>query len=209
MSVRAEGLREAKKRRTRQMISDVATRLFKERGFDKVTIADIASAAGVAKMTVTNYFPLKEDLVLDMGEEHVTTLTRAVGQREPGESALAALRRDYLERVRRHDPLIPDDDIAWQRLVRDTPALRARLRQIHEQAEHALAAVLGDETGDAGITTKLAAAQLAAVDRLLFFEGQRLVLEGRTSDEIFAILADTADRAFGLLEPALGGYARR
>ncbi|MGW6499526.1 TetR/AcrR family transcriptional regulator [Nonomuraea angiospora] len=209
MSVRAEGLREVKKRRTRQMISDAATQLFKERGFDKVTIAEVASAAGVAKMTVTNHFPLKEDLVLDMHEEHVSTLARAVGQREPGESALAALRRDYLERVRRRDPLIPDDDIAWQRLVRDTPALRARLRQIHEQAEHALAAVLADETGDAGITSKLAAAQLAAVDRLLFFEGQRLVLDGMSSEEIYTLLAETADHAFGLLEPALGGYARR
>ncbi|MGW0201558.1 hypothetical protein [Nonomuraea sp. NPDC003201] len=80
---------------------------------------------------------------------------------------------------------------------------------VERGAEQALWAVLAEETGDAGITTKLAAAQLAAVDRLLFFEGQRLVLEGRTSGEIFAILADTADRAFGLLEPALGGYARR
>lgn len=207
--MRAEGLREVKKRRTRQLISDVATQLFKERGFDKVTIAEIASAAGVAKMTVTNHFPLKEDLVLDMHEEHVNALARAVGRREPGESVLAAMRRDYLERVRRRDPLIPDDDTAWQRLVRDTPALRARLRQIHEQAEHALATVLAGETGDAGITPKLAAAQLAAVDRLLFFEGQRLVLDGRSPDEIYTILAETAERAFDLLEPALGDYARR
>lgn len=59
------GLRESKKRETRQLISDHATRLFIEQGFERTTIAEIAAAARVAKKTVTNYFPRKEDLALD------------------------------------------------------------------------------------------------------------------------------------------------
>ena len=62
------GLRELKKQQTRQVISDTATRLFMEHGFESVTIAQIATAAQVAKMTVTNYFPRKEDLALDYHE---------------------------------------------------------------------------------------------------------------------------------------------
>ncbi len=61
----AEGLRERKKRQTRQHISDVATGLFLERGFDAVTIAEVAEAADVSVNTVYNYFPAKEDLFLD------------------------------------------------------------------------------------------------------------------------------------------------
>ena len=63
------GLRERKKRQTRQEISDIATALFARHGFDAVTISQVAEAAGVAKMTVTNYFPRKEDL--EIGRAHV------------------------------------------------------------------------------------------------------------------------------------------
>ena len=89
------GLRERKKRETRQAISDIATALFVEHGFDAVTIAQVAQAAGVAKMTVTNYFPRKEDLVFDRAEGIVSSLADAVAGRVPGESLLAAIRRQY------------------------------------------------------------------------------------------------------------------
>lgn len=64
------GLRERKKWETRRRISDVATGLFFARGFDNVTIAEVAEAAGVSRMTVFNYFPRKEDLFLDRGRRH-------------------------------------------------------------------------------------------------------------------------------------------
>jgi AcrR family transcriptional regulator len=206
---RPEGLRERQKRQTRQMISDVATRLFLERGYDNVTIAEVAGAAGVAKMTVTNHFPLKEDLVLDRHDDLVNGLARAVSRRAPGESALDAVRHDYAERLRRRAPAIPDEDADWQRMVLSTPVLRARLHQLYEQAESELAAVLVEETGDTGIVPRLVAAALADVERLLFHEAQRRVMDGEEPDQIFAALAGTAREAFDLLEPALGGYARR
>ena len=71
------GLRERRKQETRQAISDIATRLFVAHGFDEVTISQVADAAGVAKMTVTNYFPRKEDLVFDRARD---------GHRAPGRS---------------------------------------------------------------------------------------------------------------------------
>lgn len=209
MTERPGSLRERQKRQTRQMISDVATRLFLERGYDNVTIADVAAAAGVAKMTVTNHFPLKEDLVLDLHEGLVNGLAAAVSRRAPGESALDAVRHDYAERLRRRAPAIPDEGVDWQRMVLSTPVLRARLRQLFDQAETALATVLTEETGDTGIAPRLVAAALADVDRLLFDDAQRRVLDGETPDQIFAALARTARQAFDLLEPALGDYARR
>ncbi|MFI6600919.1 TetR/AcrR family transcriptional regulator [Nonomuraea sp. NPDC050536] len=136
------GLREQKKRETRQAISDHATQLFLQRGFDKTTIADIANAARVAKMTVTNYFPRKEDLALDHHEAFVASLADAVSDRAPGESALAAVRRAFMEALDRRDPVIGFTGREFARMIADSPTLVARLRDLHEQREAALAAVL-------------------------------------------------------------------
>src|SRR3954447_804964 len=71
-----ESLRERKKRETRQHISDVATGLFLEHGFDEVRVADVARAAGVSEKTVYNYFETKEALLLHR-EQHMEELIRA------------------------------------------------------------------------------------------------------------------------------------
>ena len=73
--------------------------MFAARGFDEVTISQVADAAGVSKMTVTNYFPRKEDLVFDRAEVIIRSLADAAAARAPGESLLAAIRRDYAERI--------------------------------------------------------------------------------------------------------------
>ena len=95
----AEGLRERKKRQTRQHISDMATGLFLERGFDAVTIAEIADAADVSVNTVYNYFPAKEDLFLDRSKGIVERLSRFVRGRDIGESAADAVLRELREQV--------------------------------------------------------------------------------------------------------------
>ncbi|GAB3209187.1 TetR/AcrR family transcriptional regulator [Marinactinospora thermotolerans] len=202
------GLREQKKRQTRQAISDTATRMFVERGFENVTIAEIAAAAQVAKMTVTNYFPRKEDLALDLGEQFTSGLARAVAERAPGESALDALHRSFLAAVARRDPVIGFAGPEFTRMVVDSPTLMARLRDFHDIRENALAEALAATTGTAGdVTPRAAAALLAAAHRVLFEETVRLTLQGRGADRIAAELTNAAERIFGLLRPALGDYA--
>ncbi|WP_431043111.1 TetR/AcrR family transcriptional regulator [Streptomyces sp. P1-3] len=208
---KAPGLREQKKRETRQAISDHATRLFLKRGFDATTIADIAAASRVAKMTVTNYFPRKEDLALDRSDEFVAGPAATVGERAPGESALAALRRAFLAAVERRDPVIGFSGPVFASMVAESPTLTARLRDLHEQRERALAEVLAAETG-AGpddIVPRVAAAQFGGVHRLLFAELQRRTLAGQSDDAIAAAVAEQGRAAFDLLEPSLGDYAVR
>ena len=77
-------LRERKKRETRQRISNVATGLFMLRGFDNVTVAEVAEAANVSKMTVFNYFPRKEELFFDRGAEAIELTEAAIRDRAPG-----------------------------------------------------------------------------------------------------------------------------
>src|SRR5256885_15616544 len=77
----AEGLRERKKRMMRQQLSDAATRMFLERGFDAVRVAEIAQACGVSEKTVFNYFPVKEALIMDRLE--VTLAALRAGLADP------------------------------------------------------------------------------------------------------------------------------
>lgn len=204
-------LRELNKRRTREAISNAATRLFIERGFDRTTIAEVAAAAGVAKMTVTNHFPRKEDLVLDLHEEIVTGQARTVAARAPGESALAALRRGCLAAIDHHDPVLGFSDPAFARTVTASPALLARLRELHEQSEDALAAVLAEATDSSpgDLTARLAAGLLGAVRRALFAEVFRRVQAGEEHESISAAIRPSAVRAFDQLRGALDGYAVR
>lgn len=234
MSIDTLGLREQKKRETRQAISDHATQLFLQRGFDRTTIADIAAAARVAKMTVTNYFPRKEDLALDHHAEFVAGLARTVAHRQAGESALGAVRRAYLAALERRDPVIGFTGRDFARMVADSPTLVARLRDLHDQREEALARQLAAEVPGDPVMARAVAAQLAAADRLLFRDLQARMMapedtgdtadatgehergaagdHGRgtadgTADDLAAAQADLARRVFGLLEPAIGGYA--
>src|SRR5688572_13762833 len=93
---RPPGLRERKKERTRALIAETARRLFAERGFDAVTVSEIAGAAEVAEKTVFNYFPTKEDLVFWRLEAFEAELLGAIRERERGESVLSAFGRFVL-----------------------------------------------------------------------------------------------------------------
>ncbi|GAA4205532.1 TetR/AcrR family transcriptional regulator [Actinocatenispora rupis] len=203
------GLRETKKAQTRQAISDTATRLFLDRGFEPVTIAEIAAAAQVAKMTVTNYFPRKEDLALDHHEVFAASLARTVRDRRRGDSALAALRREHLAAVGRRDAVAGFSGPEFAELIAGSPTLGARLRELHEQREAALAEVLAAETGARDDTPVVVAAVLGAVHRTLFHQVLDLTRAGTGADETAAVVARSARRAFALLKPSLGEYAVR
>src|SRR5262249_30834964 len=127
------GLRERKKQQTRQHIAENARRLFAERGFDRVTIVEIARAADVSEQTVFNYFPRKEDLVFwRLGDFEERPLA-AVREREPGTSALAAFRRFLLAQrglLGKTDPDAGAELAAITRTIVESPALLAREQQI-------------------------------------------------------------------------------
>src|SRR6266566_7607699 len=91
------GLRERKKEQTRQLIAETAWRLFADRGFEQVTVAEVARQAQVAVATVFNYFPTKEDLFYFRLEAFGARLVEAIGRRPPGEPVLVAFRRLLLE----------------------------------------------------------------------------------------------------------------
>src|SRR5437764_327094 len=90
------GLRELKKEQTRRLIAETAWRLFADRGFDRVSVAEIAREAQVAEATVFNYFPSKEDLFYGRMEEFGARLIAEVRARPVGEPALAAFGRALL-----------------------------------------------------------------------------------------------------------------
>ncbi|MFC7217379.1 TetR/AcrR family transcriptional regulator [Streptomyces polyrhachis] len=203
------GLRETKKQETRQLISDHATRLFIAQGFERTTIAEIAHAARVAKKTVTNYFPRKEDLALDRQGAFTASLAAAVRDRAAGESALAALRRAFAEAATAAEPVAGFSPPAFSRMVAGSPTLSSRVRDLHDLREAALAQELARATGadEGDLAPRTAAALLGAVHRVLFQYVQQLTLAGRGRAEITAAALAEADAAFTMLEPSLGGYA--
>lgn len=205
----ATGLRERRKQEARRAISGIAMDLFAARGFDEVTIAQVAEAAGVSKMTVTNYFPRKEDLVFDRAEVIVRSLADAAAARAPGESLLTAIRRDYAERIAAGDVTLGLPTPAFAGIVRSSHVLTGRSREIADLAEQALGAAIVAETGTDDPQQRIVAAQLASVHRVLFAEGADRVLAGQSRDEIRQVLAAAASQAFDLLEPSLGGYCVR
>jgi AcrR family transcriptional regulator len=141
------GLRERKKSETRQLLAEVAMRLFAEQGFDEVKVADIAAAANVSEKTVFNYFPTKEDLVLEGRAKLDAELVRAVAERAPGEAVLSAVRRHTLAVAERMNATPPERRAAFRAIVQNSPAVYARLRQMSADYERQLEEMLAQETG--------------------------------------------------------------
>ncbi|MFE9498853.1 TetR/AcrR family transcriptional regulator [Streptomyces collinus] len=206
-----EGRRGRKKRETRERLAHVATLMFIERGFENVTIAEIAEAADVSKMTVSNYFPLKEDLVFDAHEGVVDSLARVVRERAVGESALHALHRAFVSSLDRPHVVNGRCTPGFAHLVHDSPRLRAREREMDEQREAALAAALADaaRTGPEDPVPHVSAAQLAGVHRVLWRRVRALCRAATPEARLRAEITELAGTAFGLLEPILGDYCLR
>ncbi|KAB8189729.1 TetR family transcriptional regulator [Nonomuraea phyllanthi] len=204
-----EGLRERKKRQTRQRIADIAMGLFMARGFDNVTVAEVARAADVSVNTVFNYFTTKEDLFADRQDVAVDLAPRVLRERRPGESVVRAFRRDFLDALDTRDwryGLNAGADV-FARIVEDAPSLVAKLRELHERREEALAQALADELGaDADdLTPRLVATHILSTTRILTRSSVRRLLAGEDWESIEPGLRAQAEQAFRLLESGLGG----
>ena len=211
------GLRERKKAQTRQLIADTAWRLFADRGFEGVTVAEVARAAQVAVATVFNYFPTKEDLFFFRLEAFGADLVEAVAGRAAGEPALAAFRRQLLGAGGLLAQVEAGDDHALERLrtvnrvIADSPALQAREQQAFAHTAAALADRLAADTGAApgDLDAQVAANALVGVQRALVDYTRRRVLADKRPAGLAADVRTLAERAFSLLEDGLAGYAAR
>jgi AcrR family transcriptional regulator len=204
----AEGLRARKKRQTRAAIAAAAMDLFQSRGFDAVTIADIAAAADVSRKTVFNYFPAKEDLVFVAGHERRAALVSAIRERPPGTSLVAPFRAatlDYLDGVA-HEPI--DTTLAIPRLVAGSTALRNRLFLGWEEEAAVLGPVLAQEAGEPpdSVVPTVVARTLAWTHRTVFRAAFTRLLAGEDRAAVAADLRAQAARAYDLLEDGLAGY---
>ncbi|GAB3803026.1 TetR/AcrR family transcriptional regulator [Humibacter antri] len=144
------GLRETKKAQTRLHIARTALGLFLERGFERVSIAEIAQAAGVAKMTVFNYFPTKEDLYFEFTQgKNLPELGDAVRSRPEGATPLDAIHTLVRTDLERHAEWtgLHDGVARFSRIVFESPTLLAGYERLFQQVEAALTAALAEERG--------------------------------------------------------------
>jgi AcrR family transcriptional regulator len=204
------GLRERKKQQTRQAIAEAARRLFAERGFDAVTVAEVAREADVSEGTVFNYFPTKEDLFYGPMEVFEEGVIEAVRERPAGDSVLAAFRRAVLGGANRLATEETAEVIATAaRIVTASGALQARERDILAHYTDELARLIADETGAGAddVVPRAVANALMGLQRELRAYVWASVLAGRLGPELVAGLRRQGKRAFDRLEHGLGDYA--
>jgi AcrR family transcriptional regulator len=211
------GLRERKKEQTRQLIAETAWRLFADRGFDRVTVAEVAREAEVAVATVFNYFPTKEDLFFFRLEAFGAQLVDAVAARPAGEPVLAAVRRHLLDtggllaQVEAGDPQALARLRTVNRVIAASPALQAREQQALARTADTLAALLAAETNASGddLGPQIAANAVIGVQRALVDYTRRRVLADQDPARLAADVRRLGRRAFALLEQGLGDYAAK
>jgi AcrR family transcriptional regulator len=206
-----EGLRERKKRATREAIAAAARRLFAERGFDAVTVAEVARAADVAEKTVFNHFPTKEDLVFPDGAERQAALMDAIRGRPPGASVVEPFRRwtdAFLDRVAAGDV---QEFLAVAQVVMHSAAVRNRLFLAWEEEAAWLAPLIAEAAGaDAGRPVpQIVARTLAWTHRGIFRAALVRLMAGEDPRRVARDLRSDARAAYDLLEGGLGGYGVR
>jgi AcrR family transcriptional regulator len=206
-----EGLRASKKRRTRDSIASAAMQLFRERGYDAVTVAEVAAAADVSEKTVFNYFPAKEDLVFERGQDRRAALIAAILERPAGASVVEPFLEAtlaFLDRVE-HDPA--ETTVAVPRLVMASPTLRDRLFVGWEREAEELSPVIAAAAGAAedDLTARVVARSLAWTNRLVFRAAVTRLIAGEDRRVVASELRADARRAYRQLEQGLAGYGER
>jgi AcrR family transcriptional regulator len=198
------GLRERKKQRTREDIAAAAMGLFRERGFDSVTVAEIARAADVSEKTVFNYFPAKEDLIVHRGKEKTAELIEVL--RETRGSVIAPFRRvteELLDAIE-NEPV--EAIVAIPRLVMGSHTLRERLFLGWEQEAAALTPAIAEaldlEPDD--LLAAVMARTLSWTHRLIFRAAFTRLIAGEDQREVAAALRVEAARVYDKLQRGFG-----
>jgi AcrR family transcriptional regulator len=206
-----EGLRERKRRMTRQLISDAATALFATRGFDNVKVSEVADRVGVSEKTIYNYFPTKESLVLDTADEAVERMARALRERGPEESLTSAVVRAIKEDMARFDQApeeLTDFVPLFLGMIDSTPALRAAWLELHDRlanvAREELAAQAGIDPRDP--EPMVAGRALAGLAEVSLESRTRRIREGLRGEALRRAADDDLERAARLLETGLWSF---
>lgn len=188
---------------TRARIREVANRLFIERGYDAVTVAEVAREAGVSSVTVFNHFPRKEDLFLDRTADAVELLRVAVRDRASGTDVLDSLQSQATRLFDERHPLSGVDPRSadFFRTVANSPALVSRAREIGAELQHTLADELTRDASFTGDSALFAALFLAGYTSVLV-ETARGVMDGASPD---ALLDDHRARLAGLFSTLRAG----
>ena len=194
---------------TRQAISNVATRLFTERGFDHVTVDEIAAAADVGRMTVFNHFPRKEDMFFDRDEEIRETLRETLRQRDPGVSPIEALRLLAQRLIAEQSPYV-EFSVASQGFIETierSETLKARARAIRDEIAQFVAVELseGAEREPADPDAYLAANLLLAMWTVAYIQAHRTFRQSRDTAKANAIFLAMIDKGSIGLKSAMAG----
>ena len=206
------GVREQKRQETRTRIVDAAADLFAERGFDDVSVMEIARRAGVVEKTVFNHFPMKEGLVFDADPPMRAALLDTVRHRPAGESVSAAAGSFVVAAVGMLGTPEAADGIArMARVVRGSRTLQVREREILGDLTEALAALIAEETDarSGQLEPWLAANAVLGLYASLLELARDRVLAGVTGEPLAAELHRRGQRGLSLLQFGLAGYAKR
>ena len=193
-----EDLRSRKRLANRQTISNVATRLFLERGFDAVTIDEIAKAADVGRMTVFNHFPRKEDMFFDREEEARALIRDALKAREPRVGPIETLRQLAHRLVEEESPLVrfTAGSRGFVETIEGSESLKARARAIRDElaevAAVALAESVGREPGEP--IARLTGSLLLATWTMALVDGYRTYRKSRNKESARAAFLAMIDR---------------
>ncbi len=206
-----EGLRERKRRLTRQTISDAATTMFATRGFDNVTVSEVAARVGVSEKTIYNYFPNKEAMVLDTADDALAEMARALQERRPDESLTDAVLRALKTDMRRFDE-VPDDLVAFLpmfvTMIETTAALRAAWLDLYDR----LAEVVREELAiQAGVDPRdpevgVAGHALVGLVQIALESRVRWIEDGLRGSALRSAVDSDVDRAARLLETGLWSF---
>ncbi|MER8854755.1 TetR/AcrR family transcriptional regulator [Mesorhizobium australicum] len=196
---------------TRQTISDVATRLFFERGFDHVTIDEIAEAADVGRKTVFNHFPRKEDMFFDREQEIRDVAFAAIRTRKVGVSPIQALAALAHRLIAEPDPSYPlfGGTYEFVETALASESLKARARQMRDDFVKALAGVMADaiDRPREDPHAHLAASMIASVWSAAFIKAHEFFGRTRDANDANRIFLDLINRGTVGIEAALVGTA--
>jgi AcrR family transcriptional regulator len=211
-SKRGPGLRERRRQETRARIVDAAADLFAERGFDAVSVMEIAKRAGVVEKTVFNHFPVKEGLVFDADPPMRSALLDAVRRRPAGESVSAAAGSFVVAAVSLlGSPAAADGVARMAKVVRGSHTLQVREREILGELTGSLAELIAEETAarPGQVEPWLAAHAVLGLYASLLELARDRVLAGVGGPELSAELRRQGRRGLSLLQFGLAGYAKR